>query len=110
MAETKYLQLEHTLTKTELKEYGEKLAKEELSCLQTKQEKKEQAKEFQNVIDANEKEILRLSTAINTGTEFREMECKVDYHKDRGTKTIVVVETGESHEEPLTDDDYDFFN
>lgn len=110
MAETKFLQLEHKLTADELEDYGGKLAKEELALIQVKNEQKETNSDYKDKIKKSTGEILRLSTAIDTGTEFKEVECEVNYDKEKGKKTITDKSTGKSWKEAMTDEDYDLFN
>lgn len=109
MAETKILQLEHQLSGKEIEGYGEQLAQQTLDEIRTNQELKDVTSDYREKLKKFNNEILRLSTAINTGIEIQEVECTVEYNKEKGTKEITRSDTGKTTTEKMNDDDYSLF-
>ncbi len=95
------------LTDAETADAARELAKANARRAAIEQQKKEVDSQLKGEIEAQNTVIQRLATLINTGHEFRNVECTVILDKpEAGKKTIVRNDTGEEVSiKPMTDAD-----
>lgn len=108
MKEQKYIEyLKCELTDAETADAARELAKANARRAAIEQQKKEVDSQLKGEIEAQNTVIQRLATLINTGHEFRNVECTVILDKpEAGKKTIVRNDTGEEVTvKPMTDAD-----
>ncbi len=100
-----YLRCE--LTDTEIADTARDLARANSRKASIDQQKKEADAQLKAEIQAQESIIARLSALINSGHEYRNIECRVELDTPTsGRKTIVRLDTGEIvSEKPMTDAD-----
>jgi len=92
-SETKHLQC--TLTEEELKKYSQTLARTTQEKGEVESRKKEAMSAFNADIASKEATMASLASKINSGWEFRDVECEWIYDWDTGTKTLYRKDTDE---------------
>lgn len=102
---TEYLRCD--LTDTEIADAARDLARANAKRAAIEQQKKEVDSQLKAEIAAQDTVIARLSTLINTGHEYRNIDCRIDLDTpDKGRKRIVRLDTGEEVAiKPMTDAD-----
>ena len=92
---TDTLRLECTLTDKERLAYSKLLA-EEISAKKRAEDELERFRKQQNAtISGNDAQINLLSEKLNTGREFRDVECTIELNFATNTATITRNDTGE---------------
>ena len=95
------------LQSDELQEFASQLAANITERNQLENDKKEVMSDFTARIDEKTSHIQRLAENIQSGYEYREVSCSIQYDFDRRVKTIARMDTGELIiEEVLTPDEY----
>ncbi len=94
---SKYVEyLKCDLTDAEVADAARDLARANARRQSIEQQKKEVDSQLKSEIEAANTVISRLSTLINTGHEYRNIECRVELDTpEPGKKTIVRLDTGE---------------
>ncbi len=84
------------LTDSEMADAARELARSNQRCASIEQQKKEVDSQLKAEIEAEKTKIARISSLINTGSEYRNIECRVDLDlPDPGKKTTYRLDTGE---------------
>jgi hypothetical protein len=83
------------LSEEELKDRAKDLAKENSDKVQAELQKKDATAQLTATIKSCDTNISRLAKAINTGVEYREVECTWEYDFKKGVKTLKRNDTSE---------------
>lgn len=86
--QTEMKNLSVALTKEELLEKSQELAKSQLDIKDAEARAKDVAADFKAVIAKLDATIGILSRAITNGYEYRDVECEWDFNYETGTKTL----------------------
>lgn len=102
-----YEAIKYTFEPTEIRELGEALARESQTVIDLRDQKKKMTAEIGGQIKAATERVAELATKINTGCEFRDVECLVLMDTPaRGRQTIIRLDTNKPvREEPMAAED-----
>lgn len=97
--------LKYTFSDAEVLELSKTLAKHNQDLSEIEAQKKRITADFAAKIQAEQEQIGMMSRKVCSGYEFRNIDCKQQYHVPRpGLKTIVRLDTGELVKEmPMTE-------
>ena len=102
--------LECTLTAAELEQRGAALARTNMDWHQAQEEKKASTKTANDAIKAHEVEMMRLSRAVKTRKEEREVECEWQGFISTETMRQIRLDTGEEvGSRPMTKEEKEFY-
>lgn len=88
--------LKYTFTEAELKEKSTQLALECRNLEEVENEKKQVVADFKSKIEGHNATISRLSNHINSGYEYKNVECEVKMNTPKnGKKTTIRLDTNE---------------
>ncbi len=107
MKETFTVFLKCDFTDAEKADFGSELARASVAKKSLEDQKKEVDAQLKADIVAQETIIARLAQSINTGSEFRNIECRVELDTpEPGKKRVIRLDTGEEvYIKPMTDSD-----
>lgn len=98
--------LKYTFDAEELQQMGQQLGQQTEELRATEDQKSETMADFNAIIKHLKATTLALSTKLNQGYEWRDVECVVEYDHAIGRKIIRHPDTGEAIEElPLSQDE-----
>ncbi len=91
--------LKYQFSSDELRELGSQLADATIELRQIEEDKKRVTSDFTAKITTKDLDISQLSTRLQSGYEFRFMECTVRFHEPKeGQATVARDDTGETVE------------